>query len=80
MTFCNYCFAPLTCSNALDDSDFLQLIELFFMLSCFVSRQPETIGSLPSLEELWLDGNELMELPPVSQMSIEIKTKYKQFL
>ena len=28
--------------------------------------QPETIGALPSLEELWLDVNELSDLPPVS--------------
>ena len=28
--------------------------------------QPENIGSLPALEELWLDCNELQELPPVS--------------
>ena len=30
---------------------------------CF---QPETVGSLPSLEELWLDCNDLIELPKVS--------------
>jgi len=27
--------------------------------------QPDTLGSLPSLEELWLDCNEISELPPV---------------
>ena len=32
--------------------------------------QPEIIGSLPSLQELWLDCNELKELPPVSQVHV----------
>jgi Leucine-rich repeat (LRR) protein len=31
--------------------------------------QPDTIGSLPSLEELWLDCNEISELPPVSRIN-----------
>ena len=31
---------------------------------CFCIFQPETIGSLPSLQELWLDCNDLSELPP----------------
>ena len=31
----------------------------------FISFQPETIGSLPALQELWLDCNDLSELPPV---------------
>ena len=30
--------------------------------------QPEIIGSLPSLQELWLDCNELQDLPPVSHL------------
>jgi len=32
--------------------------------------QPDTVGSLPSLEELWLDCNEISELPPVAFLFI----------
>ena len=38
----------------------------FVVISVTLLLQPETIGSLPSLEELWLDCNDLLELPPVS--------------
>ena len=30
--------------------------------------QPETIGALPALEELWLDVNDLIDLPPVLRL------------
>ena len=34
--------------------------------------QPEIIGTLPSLQELWLDGNDLTELPPVSLSELTV--------
>lgn len=33
-------------------------------LSCLL--QPDTLGALPNLRELWLDRNQLSALPPVS--------------
>ena len=32
--------------------------------------QPETIGALPALEELWLDVNDLIDLPPVRLLDL----------
>lgn len=29
--------------------------------------QPDTLGALPNLRELWLDRNQLSALPPVSE-------------
>lgn len=30
--------------------------------------QPDTLGALPNLRELWLDRNQLSALPPVSEV------------
>lgn len=37
----------------------------FFYLCPFL--QPDTLGALPNLRELWLDRNQLSALPPVSE-------------
>ena len=42
------------------------------LMWCFLcgNFQPTSIGSLPALEELWLDCNFLIELPAVSQQNV----------
>lgn len=32
--------------------------------------QPDTLGALPNLRELWLDRNQLSALPPVSEGAV----------
>ena len=39
---------------------------LAITLSCLF-LQPDTLGALPNLRELWLDRNQLSALPPVSK-------------
>lgn len=40
---------------------------VFNLLSFYISSiQPDTLGALPNLRELWLDRNQLSSLPPVS--------------
>jgi len=45
---------------------------LFTLRRVRVLFQPDTVGSLPSLEELWLDCNEISELPPVRQPPLHL--------
>lgn len=53
------------------------MFTLHFTYSCtslsaifFPPSQPESIGCLISLKDMWLDGNQLTEIPSVSQHCI----------
>lgn len=39
-----------------------------FSVSFLPKTQPESIGHLVGLKDLWLDGNQLTEIPAVSQL------------
>ena len=58
------CFSGMEKSFRHTSTAWLSRTYVFLLL-----LQPDTVGSLPSLEELWLDCNEISELPPVCRLS-----------
>ncbi len=58
--FCKLLFASFYC--------LISCLLIWFLF--FSSVQPDTLGALPNLRELWLDRNQLSSLPPVSADSI----------
>lgn len=53
--FVNYCLPH-----------FIAAYPVFNLILFISSVQPDTLGALPNLRELWLDRNQLSSLPPVS--------------
>lgn len=72
--------AELQCLSLLDRGDLGTAFIPEQVVSCskgltlcfLVLLQPDTLGALPNLRELWLDRNQLSALPPVSTHSVNV--------
>lgn len=69
------------------DSNYRVAIWILLEVLCFLTvllfiLQPETIGALFNLKDLWLDGNQLAEIPQVKvdSTNTELKMPLKENL